>query len=124
MEQLHIEEGLTGGTVTVSLSGDADAAGAADLRNALRRVPEGGALVVDLRRVVFMDSAGLGALICGIREIRAAGGAAALCVGRGGVRQLLTMTGFERIIATVPSLRLAHEAVGTNAGAGVTRCAV
>lgn len=103
----QVDERLVEGTLTLQVRGDVDSANAAELREALRRVPAGQNLVVDLRDAPFMDSAGLGALVCGIRELRLNGGTAALCARRG-VSRLLSVTGFDRIVPTTESFEEAQ----------------
>ena len=110
----QVDERLVEGTRTLRVRGDVDSANAAELRDALRRVQGGQALVVDLRNVPFMDSAGLGALVCGIRELRLKGGTAALCTRRGGVSRLLSVTGFGRIVPTAHSFEEAQESMRNN----------
>ena len=110
----EVDERLVEGTLTLRVQGDVDSANAAELREALRRVQRGQALVVDLRNVPFMDSAGLGALVCGIRELRLKGGTAALCARRGGVSRLLSVTGFDRIVPTAHSFEEAQESMSND----------
>lgn len=111
MSMLQLEERPLDGGVALRLEGEVDSSTAAVLRDAFRRVPKGEAVVVDLQRVPFMDSAGLGALICGIRELRTSRGAVALCVKRGGVQHLLSVTGFDRIVPITTSVGEAQEAI-------------
>ncbi len=93
---------------TITVQGEVDASSAAELRESFRRAMSATCTVVDLRAVPFMDSAGLGALIGGIRQVRCRGGSVALCVRKGAVQRLLAVTGFDRIIPTAPSLQEAH----------------
>lgn len=108
---LRLEERPLEGGVALRLEGEVDSSTADVLRDAFRRVPKGEAVVVDLQRVPFMDSAGLGALICGIRELRTSRGGVALCVKRGGVQHLLSVTGFDRIVPIATSVGEAQEAI-------------
>lgn len=101
MSTIMVDASEVDGVWTVAPRGDVDSSNSAELRSAIRRTVGAGRLVIDLRAVPFMDSAGLGALICGIREVRSAGGSAALCVRRGPVARLLEVTGFDRIVPTV-----------------------
>ncbi len=101
---LELEQRLVEGVPTLQVRGDIDSASAPELRATLRAVPDGESLVIDLRRVPFMDSAGLGALICGFRDLRLRGGSLAVWVIKGPVRRLFEVSGFDRLIPTVPSL--------------------
>ena len=108
---LEVDERRLDGTLTLQVRGEVDSATAAGLREALRRVPAGQVVVVDLRRVPLMDSAGLGALVGGIRELRLKGGTAVLCTSRGGVSRLLSLTGLDRFVPMRHSLKEAQEAI-------------
>ncbi|MCY3861192.1 MAG: anti-sigma factor antagonist [bacterium] len=55
-------------------------------------------LLIDLGSVPFMDSAGLGALIGGIRRIRDSDGEVVVACGEGALARLLHTTGFDRIV--------------------------
>ena len=58
----------------------------------------GRGLVVDLDGVPFMDSAGLGVLIGGIRRVREGGGEVALAATQPAMRRLLRITGLDKIV--------------------------
>ncbi len=73
-------------------------------------------LVLDLERVEFIDSSGLGALVS---ILKAAGsqGAVALCNAGGAVMGLLTLTRMDRVFRMVPTREeavalMAHVATG------------
>ena len=100
-----------GGGVTVQVHGEVDSSNASELRERLRIAATLGTVLIDLRAVPFMDSAGLGAVIFGIRQARTTGGRVALCVGSGSaVGRLLSVTGFDRVVPVVSSLDAAYEA--------------
>ncbi len=101
-----------GGGVTVQVHGEVDSSNASELRERLRVAATLGTVLIDLRAVPFMDSAGLGAVIFGIRQARTTGGRVALCVGAGSaVERLLSLTGFDRVVPVVSSLDAAYEAI-------------
>lgn len=87
--------------ITCRPVGELDAASVADFRAALAGLANGSNLIIDLGGVPFMDSAGLGALIGGIRRTREAGGEVALVCSRPTLLRLLETTGFDRIVAVV-----------------------
>jgi anti-sigma B factor antagonist len=118
MQTFALEEALVDGTSTLRVQGDVDAATSAELRQALRRLPDGAAAVIDLHDVPFMDSAGLGALVCGFRELRARGSELAVSVGRGPVRRLFEVSGFDRMIPTAPTFDEALEALSADTESG------
>lgn len=92
--------------------GELDAYTVGDFREALGGVEESARLVVDLSGVPFMDSAGLGALIGGIRRVRDGGGAISVLCDRPAITRLLHTTGFDRIVPMVETMAAALEALG------------
>jgi anti-sigma B factor antagonist len=95
-------------------SGELDASTVVEFREHLVGLVGTTNLVIDLCDVPFMDSAGLGALIGGIRRIRDAGGTVGVVCDRPGVLRLLHTTGFDRIVDVAPTVA---EAVGNLSGA-------
>ena len=91
-------------------SGDLDMYSVSIFREALADVAARARIVIDLSKVTFLDSAGLGALIGGIRHIREGHGQVAVTSTRPGVCRLLETTGFDRI---VPICHTVDEAAGT-----------
>ena len=85
-------------------TGELDASTVAEFREHLAGEVGSDALVIDLCAVPFMDSAGLGALIGGIRRIRDAGGSVAVVCDRPSVLRLLHTTGFDRIVDVTATL--------------------
>lgn len=83
----------------LELCGDLDAWQAPALREAFFAVPPGRPVVVDLGGVEFIDSAGLGALIGGIRRIHAGGGTITFAHPSNSVRHLFAITGLDRLAA-------------------------
>lgn len=78
--------------------GELDAYTVTDFRAALQEVKDEPKLVVDLADVTFMDSAGLGALIGGIRRARENEAAISVACSRESLLRLLHTTGFDRIV--------------------------
>ena len=93
----------------IRVQGELDSFSAAQLRSGFGRALHGAgnteesATVVDIRDVPFVDSAGLGALVGGIRRIQEAGGSVVLCCTRPSVLRLLSMTGFDRVVTVTSS---------------------
>lgn len=77
--------------------GELDAFTVGRFREALTELGGGGRLLIDLAGVPFLDSAGLGALIGGVRRAREAGGDVAVYGARPAVARLLHTTGFDRV---------------------------
>ena len=81
--------------------GEIDSDAAAHFREVVAGLQSPERLVLDLGGVVFMDSAGLGALIGGIRRIRERGGEVVIASGRPPLTRLLLCTGLDRVVAIV-----------------------
>ena len=92
-------------------SGELDAYTVAQFREALADHATAGRLVVDLCGVPFMDSAGLGALIGGIRRIRENEGRVAVFCNVPTLIRLLHTTGFDRIVPVAETLEAAAGAL-------------
>lgn len=107
-EQLTIEISTDErtGTHVYRLRGSLDLATAASVRAAL--VEAVGAInhgiVVDLTRLEFLDSTGLGALIGAHRRAVENGGEIRLAVGEGRIARLLNITGLMRVFPVFATL--------------------
>ena len=107
---LTIEEDNRGGGGTICRAvGELDAFTVGQFRDTLARLSTSRRLVIDLSGVPFVDSAGLGALVGGIRRVRDHGGDVVLACNRPTLVRLLSMTGVDRIVTVAAS---AEEAVG------------
>jgi anti-sigma B factor antagonist len=110
------------GAVIAAVTGEIDISTVAPLRERLFELADsGGTLIVDLNRVTFIDSAGLGALVGTARRIAEHGGSLhAVCAQRQ-TRQLLWMTGVDRRIplaATVDGALMFQAASRDSSGSG------
>lgn len=83
--------------------GELDAYTVGQFREALRELSGEARLLIDLSGVPFLDSAGLGALIGGVRRARESGGEVAVCCARPAVSRLLHTTGFDRVAPVTDS---------------------
>ncbi len=95
--------------------GELDAYTVGKFREALTGLSAAPRLVIDLSAVPFMDSAGLGALIGGIRRTRENNGAVAVACSRPTLTRLLHTTGFDRIVPVEENLDAAVSALGGDA---------
>ena len=87
------------GAVVLVVRGDVDVAVTAELTDALREAigEDGRQVVVDLEFVDFIDSAGLGVLVGGLKRARTSHGDLVLvCTGRS-VLKILEITGLTRV---------------------------
>ena len=111
------------GVVIAAVTGDVDISTVAQLRECLFELADGGTLIVDLNRVTFIDSSGLGALVGAARRAAAHGGSLHAVCARPPTRRLLWLTGVDRLIpqaATVDGalmfLAASRDARGQRAG--------
>ena len=95
--------------------GELDAYTVGEFREALSGLTSSNRLLIDLSDVPFMDSAGLGALIGGIRRAREAGGDVAVACSLPTLTRLLHTTGFERIVSVTETVESAAEALAAPA---------
>ena len=90
--------------------GELDAYTVGQFRESLAELAGVTRLLIDLSSVPFMDSAGLGALIGGIRRAREAGGDVAVSCSRPTLTRLLHTTGFDRIVPVTETVEEAASA--------------
>lgn len=85
--------------------GDLDTASTAQMRQALAELINAGKsrLVVDLRHVGYMDSAGLGELVTAMKRARKAGGDLRLCGPNADISRILEMTRLDRQMGLYPT---------------------
>ena len=87
------------GVVIAAITGEVDISTATQLRERLSGLADGGqTLIVDLNRVTFIDSAGLGTLVGAARRAAAHGGSLHAVCARPQTRRLLWLTGVDRRI--------------------------
>lgn len=86
--------------------GEVDVYTAPMLREQIREFAAKGVvhLIVDLGRVDFLDSTGLGALVGGVKRLREAGGSLALVIGTPRILRIFQITGLNKALATRPSV--------------------
>jgi anti-sigma B factor antagonist len=90
----------------VQVSGDLDLCTASELRSELRRLIDHGTkhLILDMRDVGFMDSAGLVVLIYGRKRVSALGGTFALLDPTDAIQKVLAITGLTNVFVTHQTL--------------------
>jgi len=99
--------------------GELDAFTVSQFRESLAELASSARLVIDLSEVPFIDSAGLGALIGGIRRTREQGGDVSVACNRSTLIRLLRTTGFDRIVTVADTVEEAAAAL-VKTGNGVT----
>ena len=91
--------------------GELDAYTVGQFREALADIASLPRVLIDLSEVPFMDSAGLGALIGGIRRAREADSEVTVACSRPTLTRLLHTTGFDRIVPVTDTLEAAVDAL-------------
>jgi anti-sigma B factor antagonist len=91
-------DGHAAGQAICQVVGELDLYGAPYFRQVLADLPSGTRVLIDLSDVSFVDSAGLGALIGGIRRTRDRGGDAAVACDRPSLSRLLRTIGLDRLV--------------------------
>ena len=87
----------------VVLRGDLDLSTAPELRECLvKLIGDGARIVVDLEAVGFLDSAGLGILVGGLKRARTHGGELELACTSQDVLKPLVITGLDRVFTIHP----------------------
>ncbi len=97
--------------------GELDLFGVPDLKRHLGTLIERGVwrVVVDLSGVTFLDSTALGALLGGMRRLRARGGDLAIVNVNPAIAGLLKVTGLDQIVTVLATREEALELLGDNA---------
>ena len=91
--------------------GELDAFTVSQFRQTLAELAPSPRLLIDMSGVPFVDSAGLGALIGGIRRARELGGDVAVACNRPPLTRLLRTTGFDRIVTVAETVDEAASAL-------------
>jgi anti-sigma B factor antagonist len=111
MREFRLETvGPVGDRAIVAVTGEVDVYTAPMLREQMRDLSAKGAahLIVDLGRVEFLDSTGLGALVGGLKRLREAGGSLALVISTPRILRIFQVTGLTKALAVQRSL---HDAI-------------
>lgn len=83
--------------VIIRLDGRLDLQAAPEVRQQLEAAAGPTRLIVDMARVTFVDSSGLGALVSGLKAARREGGELRLAAPGEQARQLLKLTTLDRV---------------------------
>ncbi len=109
MLDIQLENG--DGHVICRPVGELDAFTVSQFRQALAELATNPRILIDMSGVPFVDSAGLGALIGGIRRARELGGDVAVACNRPTLTRLLHTTGFDRIVTVAETVEEAAAAL-------------
>lgn len=104
--ELSVEAFERGGRSVVAAAGELDAhsAGLLEAEVGPRSDVPGGALIVDLSEVDFIDSTGLGVLVTALKHSREAGGTLDVVVAAPRVLKVFALTGLDVVIPLHSSL--------------------
>jgi anti-sigma B factor antagonist len=108
MQPLHLESVAAGrDRVVLRLAGEFDVYTAPQLRERVIELVDGGTrhVLADLREVTFLDSTGLGALIGGLKRLRACDGSLTLVTGAERILRIFRVTGLNRVFVVRPSVQ-------------------
>ncbi len=119
MLDIRVEE--ADGYTVCRPAGELDAFTVGQFRQVLAELATTPRLVIDLAGVPFIDSAGLGALIGGIRRARELGGDVAVSCNRPQLVRLLRTTGFDRIVTVADTVAEAAASLAGEEQAGEPR---
>jgi anti-anti-sigma factor len=92
----------TGDSTVLAFSGDLDLTAAAEASQAIERAQNGGgAVVIDLRDLRFIDSSGLRVILEAQRRAAGDGGTLSVAPGNGGVRRVFELSGVAGLLELV-----------------------
>src|SRR5207237_7906203 len=103
---LDVETSEKDGASVVSLRGEIDVYTAPRLRQTLIDLVEGGAtdIVVDMERVDFLDSTGLGVLVGGLKRVKDKDGSMKLVATQDRILKIFDITGLSKVFPIFGSL--------------------
>jgi len=113
-------ESLPGQRAALRLSGEIDAYTAPQFREQMTEAEAQGpkGVIVDLRKVRYLDSTGLGVMMGGAKRARERGGSLALICTNEHVLRILSISGLADLLAIVSDEDEALQALGTAEGSG------
>ena len=97
--ELEISSKLDGSVCTITLDGEVDVYTAPHLKEELVALIQGGCthVIVDLERVGFIDSSGLGVLVSALRRAREKDGAVRIVCTRDSILKIFRITGLDKV---------------------------
>ncbi len=108
---LEIGYSRLGDYVVIELEGEVDVYTAGKLRDAIREKVEEGEyrLAVDLSKVAFLDSTGLGVLVGGLKRLNPHDGKLAIICDNERILRIFRITGLEKIFTIFPGAQALTE---------------
>jgi anti-sigma B factor antagonist len=116
--ELSLSTHTVGEHTVLEVGGEVDVYTAPRLRERLIELVEGGArhVVVDLSRVEFLDSTGLGVLVGALKRLRAAGGTLGLVCAHERLLKIFRITALDRVFALYDTVEAATRGSGADPG--------
>ena len=104
--ELSLTTRAVGRHTVLAVGGEIDVYTAPQLRAELIRLADAGYanIVVDMERVDFLDSTGLGVLVGALKRARAAGGSVELACSQPKILKIFNVTGLEKVFGIHPSV--------------------
>jgi anti-sigma B factor antagonist len=96
---LDVETGTVDDAALLTLRGEIDVYTAPRLRQAIIDLVDGGAsrIVVDMEKVDFLDSTGLGVLVGGLKRVRLQEGSLAIVTTQDKILKIFDITGLNKV---------------------------
>jgi len=118
--ELSLATRTIAGHTVLEVGGEVDVYTAPRLRERLVELVDGGArhVVVDLGRVDFLDSTGLGVLVGALKRLRAANGSFGLVCSKEPLLKIFRITALDQVFPIFPSVEAATSATDDRDGGG------
>ena len=106
---LDVETGTIDGAALLTLRGEIDVYTAPRLRQAIIDLVDGGAnrIVVDMEKVDFLDSTGLGVLVGGLKRVKMKEGSLSIVTTQDKILKIFDITGLNKVFAIHPTVEAA-----------------
>jgi anti-sigma B factor antagonist len=106
---LDVETGSVGDASLLTLRGEIDVYTAPRLRQAIIDLVDAGAtnIVVDMEKVEFLDSTGLGVLVGGLKRVRLKDGTLQIVTSQDKLLKIFDITGLNKVFSIHPSVEAA-----------------
>jgi anti-sigma B factor antagonist len=118
--ELSVTSRQEGARTVIAVGGEIDVYTAPSLRERLNELVAAGHydLVVDMEKVEFLDSTGLGVLVGALKRLRGVGGELFLACGQERLLKIFRITGLDRVFTMFGSVEAATASGHTGSGAG------
>lgn len=109
--ELQIATENTGTSCTITLAGEVDVYTSPRLKQELVDIVDTGCLnvVVDLEKLNFIDSSGLGVLVSGLRRVKERGGTLRLVCTKDSILKIFRITGLDKVFPLFSNVEEAQE---------------